>query len=185
MIKSCARQGILSKIEIQRFKMNNKKSRYQKGFTLIEVMITVAILGILSAIAIPSYSESVKKGKRSDAKVTLLRLAQMQESYFVQKLSYAKDLDQLGFTGKTSIESDEGLYDITFFSVTAGCTGDSATACTEYALQAVPVTGGSQANDTRCTGFQIDNFSRKYAKGSGSTSYGTSTAQIAKTRECW
>ncbi len=167
--------------------MNNyNNSKHQKGFTLIEIMVTVAILGILSAIALPSYVESVKKGKRSDAKVTLLRLAQMQESYFAQNLSYAKDLTQL--VGAATLTSDEGLYDVTFFSVSpSGC--DSAAsppvACTQYALEATPVTGGPQAGDATCTGFGIDNVSRKYAKGSGSTAYGTSTTQIAKTRECW
>ncbi len=63
-----------------------------KGFTLIEVMIVVAILGIITVIALPSYAELVMKGKRTDAKVELLKIAQLQESYFVQNLSYAKDL---------------------------------------------------------------------------------------------
>ena len=68
------------------------KNINSKGFTLIEVMIVVTIPGIVAAIATPSYIEYVRKGKRADAKVELFRLAQMQESYFVQNLSYAKDL---------------------------------------------------------------------------------------------
>ncbi len=169
--------------------MNNRNIILQKGFSLIEIMVTVAILGILSAIALPSYTESVKKGKRSDAKVELLRLAQMQESYFVQNLSYAKDLDTLGFgAGVTQIISEKGLYKITLGGLApAGC-GTVATPCTAYEFSAVPVVGEAQEGDTKCSGFRIDNISRKWAIGTGSTAYpagAPSTAQKDKAKYCW
>ncbi len=171
----------------------------QKGFTLIEVIITVAIIGILSAIAIPSYTESVKKGKRSDAKVELLRIAQMQESFFVQNLSYARDLTQLGFAANT-VNSEEGLYDITMSGVgPAGCDPAAAApvACTEYHLTASRDMAQAQAGDTTCTDFRIDNVARKWARGTtGSVSVSTLPSAIAptiaptanhvtKSRTCW
>ena len=177
----------------------NDNNSIQKGFTLIEIMVTVAILGILTAIALPSYTESVKKGKRSDAKVELLRLAQMQESYFVQNLSYAKDLTQLGFAANT-INSEEGLYTITMSGISpAGCNDPVNTlpACTEYHLTASRNMGAAQAGDTTCTDFRIDNVARKWAMGTtGSVSVATLPSAIApitaptanhitKSRNCW
>lgn len=57
------------------------KKIYQSGFTLIELMIVVAIVGILSAIAYPSYVEYVKESRRSEARSNLLELAQFMERY--------------------------------------------------------------------------------------------------------
>lgn len=66
-------------------------SRYRRvtGFTLIEVMIVVAIVGILAAIAYPSYVDSVRKGKRADGRAALTSLLQQQERYFTQNNTYA------------------------------------------------------------------------------------------------
>ena len=67
------------------------KYRYRRksaGFTLIEVMIVVAIVGILAAVAYPSYIDSVRKGKRAEARAALMNLLQQQERYFTQNNSY-------------------------------------------------------------------------------------------------
>jgi type IV pilus assembly protein PilE len=58
------------------------------GFTLIELMIVVAIVGILAALAYPSFAESIRKGKRAEAKAALMNLLQQQERYFTQNSSY-------------------------------------------------------------------------------------------------
>lgn len=62
--------------------------RSSAGFTLIEVMIAVAIVGILAAVAYPSYIDSVRKGKRAEARAALMNLLQQQERYFTQNNSY-------------------------------------------------------------------------------------------------
>ena len=64
----------------------------QTGFSLIELMITIAIVGILASIALPSYNSSILKGKRAQGRTALLELMQQQERYFTQNNCY------LGFT---------------------------------------------------------------------------------------
>lgn len=64
------------------------KRRIQSGFTLIELMITVAIVGILAAVAYPAYTDSVRKGKRAEARTALMNLLQQQERYLTQMNTY-------------------------------------------------------------------------------------------------
>ncbi len=77
----------------------------QKGFTLIELMVTVAIIGILAAIAYPSYTEYVKKTRRAEAAALLLNTAQLVERYYSQNGSYGGVPDE-GIT--------EGISTVTF-----------------------------------------------------------------------
>ncbi len=66
-----------------------------KGFSLIEIMIVVAIIGILSAIALPSYSKYIVKARRADAQTFLLDVAQRQQQYVMDARTYAADIAEL------------------------------------------------------------------------------------------
>jgi type IV pilus assembly protein PilE len=69
-----------------------------RGFTLIELMITVAILGILSAIAIPSYTQYVQNGKRADARAALLQASQYLQRFYAANDRYDSDRSGTGIT---------------------------------------------------------------------------------------
>ncbi len=67
------------------------RSRVQAGFTLIEVIIVVAIIGILSAVVYPNYVEYVKRGYRSEARTALLEAQQFMERYYAANSRYTSD----------------------------------------------------------------------------------------------
>lgn len=71
------------------------KLKRQTGFTLIELMIAVAIVGILTMIAYPSYQGYLLKGNRASAQAFLMNVAQRQQQYFLDNRAYAPDLTTL------------------------------------------------------------------------------------------
>ncbi|GLX12492.1 type 4 fimbrial biogenesis protein PilE [Pseudomonas straminea] len=85
----------------------------QKGFTLIEMMIVVAIIGILAAIAYPSYDEYVKRGNRTEGQALLSDAAARQERYFSQNNTYITkeaDIGKLGINLGSGNKSATGKY---------------------------------------------------------------------------
>lgn len=68
--------------------MKKALARRQGGFTLMELMIVVAVIGILAAVAYPAYQDSILKGRRAEARTALLELMQQQERYMTQRGTY-------------------------------------------------------------------------------------------------
>ncbi len=117
--------------------MNN-----QKAFTLIELMVAVAIVGILAGIAYPSYQDSVMKSRRADAKGALLGLANAMERHFTETNSYLGVGMTDGDTGSPTIFSATSPVDggTPYYNLTI-----SAATADSYTLDATPI--GAQAND--------------------------------------
>ena len=134
-------------------------NKMQSGFTLIELMITVVVIGILAMIAIPAYNDSVTKGRRTDAKSTLTTIAARQEQFFMDNKRYTDDLKELGYGAASNIDSIDGYYKISS-AVTA--------APPTFTLTATPVN-----SDTKCANFTLDETGTQGISG-------TSTVDL-----CW
>jgi len=125
------------------------------GFTLIELMITVAIIGILAGIGYPSYLKYVARGNRSAAQGFMLEVTSRQERYLLDARQYAVDLATLGMTVPDTVS---GNYNVTITNVTATPPG--------YVVQAAPV-GNQATNDASCGTLTIDGTGAKGASGPG------------------
>ena len=129
--------------------MKNRRS----GFTLIELMIAVAVVAILAAVAYPSYTDYIRRGNRVAAQSLLQDLAQRQQQYFAQTRSFASNLStELGVTIPTDVAKN---YTVTV-AVQAGPPPG-------YTLTATPKAGTVQASDPTLS---IDSTGAKSPSGS-------------------
>lgn len=105
------------------------------GFTLIELMIVVAIVGLLAAIAYPLYRDHILKARRSDGLSKLMSVMQAEERYYTEHNTYVTDLTKLGYSSSDSVTSDGGYYTVKaatcsspYQTTLAGCVNLTATA---------------------------------------------------------
>jgi len=138
--------GVLFKIR----KNKNKSS----GFTLIELMITVAIVGIIASVAYPSYVDSVARSDRTEAQRELLRIANLEEQFFSDNRVYTTDMTKLTLPASALTES--GNYQITAtitastFKLTATAKASQLTKDPDCTTLSIDETGKKTAENTTC-----------------------------------
>lgn len=132
--------------------------RRQMGFTLIELMIVVVIIGIIVAVAYPAYNDQVRKARRAEAKSALQQGINRQERHYTNNNTYTTDMTDLGYSADPFI-TDKGWYSVT----AAACGGATIAQCVE--LTAVPQK--DQTNDS-CGTLTFNSRGQSGASGSGS-----------------
>ena len=155
----------------------------EKGFTLIEMMITMAIIAILASVATMSYTQYVLRANRADAKIALMQLSQRQERYFTENLRYAADYNELlgaGFAANATnlwVDDSNGGYDaaaaasVQDYRITLTQPGGTST----FMLTATALST-RQLKDIKCRTFTINQTGNQTAADS---------AAGDETQECW
>lgn len=151
----------------------------QRGFTLIELMITVAIVGILAAVAYPSYREYVAKSRRAEAQALLMQSSQWMERFYAENYSYSANTAGVAVTDATmfparysqSPASGTAAYTITVVAATA----------TTFTVTATRT--GTMAAD-KCGNFEITHTGIKQL-ATGTYSSAAGATQVAAMQSCW
>jgi len=146
--------------------------RHRRGFTLIELMVAVVVLGILAAIAYPAATSMIKRSRRADAIAGLTAVVQAQERYRSNHATYANSVDTLNVNADAAYK----YYDLT---LAAGEAGDYVAG---YTVTAKPKSSGFQSSDTDCAEMSVklegSLFSYLAKKADG-------TGNAAVVKQCW
>jgi type IV pilus assembly protein PilE len=133
-------------------KMRTHRTTATAGFTLVELMVSIVVATILITIAVPSYTNQIRKSRRTDARAAVLDLAQREERYMSTNGLYTTNPQNLGYGGAT--------FPVTlgdnFYTLTVAVTAATATTPAAYTVTAAPING--QLNDTACQSFTVNNL---------------------------
>jgi len=106
-----------------------------RGFTLIEVMLVVAVIAILAAIALPSYNSHLRKARRADAQGALTDIASRQQQYLMDARAYAPDLATLSYTPQDTVTN--------WYTIAIAVAGPPPS----FTVTATPIAGKDQTKD--------------------------------------
>ena len=159
-------------------------ARTQGGFTLIELMVAVVIVGILTTIAVPSYRSYVLRTNRTVAKAALVDASSRLESYFIVHKTYTRDTTKIQLQqyllrdGTTSDTSTNAIYQLSIEALdSTQCEAKSGAVGTSYMVKATAY--GTQAGDEQCLNLCLTSTGIRLVK----PKTGNSTAESVAT--CW
>ena len=135
-------------------------AKRQQGFTLIEMLITVAIVAIIAAVAMPAYTNQIRKSRRGDAKIALLDMAARQERYNTINFLYTKLPTELGYVSDMVVVPNPAPNAYYQISITLG------PGSTSYLLTAAPLS--DQVNDS-CKSFTLTDLGVQGLSGASSS----------------
>lgn len=131
----------------------------KNGFSLIELMMTVAVVGVLASISVPTYKNYSMKIKRSEGRSFAMEIMQRQEKFYNENNTYTTNLSQLGYNSSTPT-SEKGYYKVTATAASDGIANN-------VIITAQPI--GSQTSDTECGSFIYNSNGLKSTSTSSST----------------
>lgn len=137
-----------------------------RGFTLIEMLVAVAVAAVLSSVALPSFEGQLHKGRRADALVSMMQVQAAQERFRSNGMSYGS-LDAVGVSARS----------------TAGHYALQVLAFDDDGYEVLAVATGAQARDTRCSHMKLTLVGTQLAYASGSTAAASNPASA--NRVCW
>ena len=147
-------------VEKYRMKKSPRPRRSSRGYTLMELMITVAIVAILATIASAAYTAQVQKSRRTDARSAVLDLAGREEKLFSTMNAYSQTATDLGYAGFPATVGS-GYYQVNVAAPDPGQGGAAGT----YAITATPI--GPQVADTTCTSLSVNQIGAHTSTGTG------------------
>ena len=152
--------------------MKSRLISNNSGFSLIEMMIVIAVLAIIVAVAVPSYNDYIIRSKRSEAKAMLSLVTSQQEQFFLNNKSYT--------TSNTAINvnasSENDLYDLSMI-----CTTTAGGRCLAYEVKAQPTVAGGQRRDVDCYTFTLTSDGTRGNEDSSPAD----VTDVAVIQECW
>ena len=138
----------------------------QKGVTLLELMIVVAIVAIVTAFAFPSYMEYVVSTKRTVATSALLQIADRQQQFFMDNKQFTNDLRNLGFAANPLVLADDGRPTAEGDTAAVYSIALSNVAATTYTITATPL-HGQGTRDTECGNLTLNQAGARGNSGGG------------------
>jgi type IV pilus assembly protein PilE len=144
--------------------ISTKLKRLQRGVTLLELMIVVAIVSIIATFAYPSDTQYIVNTKRTAATSTLLQIADRQQQFFMDNKRFANDLTDLGFSANPLFVSSDGAPAAVGDTDTVYVFGLANVAATTYTAVAAPL-AGQLKRDTDCGTLTLNQAGARAATG--------------------